>query len=139
MSRRKANIYIDATRYVCRRCKRYTSMKSLEKLSDANVLVDAFKKASAGSIWKSSVQKYEINLLRNIRKTQTELLNGSYQQGDFLEFELNERGHNRRIKALGIADRVVQRALCDNILMPELEKYMVYDNGASQKNKGVDF
>lgn len=139
MSRRKANICIDATRYVCRRYKRYTSMKSLEKLSDANVLVDAFKKASAGSIWKSSVQKYEINLLRNIRKTQTELLNGSYQQGDFLEFELNERGHNRRIKALGIADRVVQRALCDNILMPELEKYMVYDNGASQKNKGVDF
>ena len=114
-------------------------MSNIEKLSDPNNLLEAFKKASDGSIWKASVQKYEINLLKNIRKTQLDLLNGTYKQGPFLEFELNERGHNRRIKALGIADRVVQGSLCNNILIPALEKYLVYDNGASQKNKGVDF
>ena len=115
------------------------AMNNIENISDPNKLVDAFNKAAAGSIWKSSVQKYEVNLLKNIRKTQLALENGTYKQGDFLEFELNERGHNRRIKALGIADRVVQRALCDEVLIPALTKYMIYDNGASQKNKGVDF
>jgi hypothetical protein len=114
-------------------------MNNLEKLADPNNLLEAFHHASSGSNWKASVQKYEINLLKNTRKTQLSLLDGTYQQGEFLEFELNERGHNRRIKALGITDRVVQRSLCDNVLMPELEKYMVYDNGASQKGKGVDF
>lgn len=114
-------------------------MKYIDRITDANNLVDAFRKASAGSIWKSSVQKYEMNLLKNVRKTQLDLRAGKYKQGEFLEFELNERGHNRRIKALGIADRVVQRTLCDEVLVPELQKYFVYDNGASQKNKGVDF
>lgn len=114
-------------------------MNNLEKLADPNNLIEAYKRASSGSDWKASVQKYEINLLKNIRKTQLDLLNGTYKQGEFLEFELNERGHNRRIKALGIADRVVQRSFCDNILIPTLQKYLVYDNGASQKNKGVDF
>lgn len=114
-------------------------MNNLEKLADPNNLIEAFDRASDGSSWKASVQKYEMNLLKNIRKTQLDLLNGTYKQGDFLEFELNERGHNRRIKALGIADRVVQRSLCDNVLIPALEKHLVYDNGASQKNKGVDF
>ena len=114
-------------------------MNNLEKLSDPNNLLEAFKRASDGSSWKCSVQKYEINLLKNIRKTQLDLLSGNYKQGDFLEFELNERGHNRRIKALGIADRVVQRSLCDNVLIPALEKHLIYDNGASRKEKGVDF
>lgn len=114
-------------------------MSNLDAISDPNNLLDAFRKASNGSIWKSSVQKHEINLLKNIRQTQLDLQNSHYRQGEFLEFELNERGHNRHIKALGIADRVVQRALCDEVLMPQLGKYLIYDNGASQKDKGVEF
>lgn len=114
-------------------------MTNIDKLSDANNLIKAFNDASVGSIWKSSVQRYEINLLKNVRNTQIGLRNGTYKQGAFYEFELNERGHNRRIKALGIKDRVIQRSLCDNILTPDLSKYLVHDNGASQKNKGVDF
>ena len=114
-------------------------MSNLDAISDPNNLLDAFRKASNGSIWKSSVQKYEINLLKNIRQTQLDLQNNNYRQGEFLEFELNERGHNRHIKALGIADRVVQRALCDEVLMPQLGRYLIYDNGASQKDKGVEF
>lgn len=114
-------------------------MKTIEDLSNPNNLFEAFRKASEGSNWKKSVQKYELNLLKNIRKTQLALNSDKYEQGAFLEFELNERGHNRRIKALGIADRVVQRSLCDNILLPELERYMIHDNGASRSGRGVDF
>ena len=114
-------------------------MNYLERVANPNNLYEAFKKASKGSNWKLSVQRYEANLLTNIRKTELELLDGSYKQGPFLEFEVNERGHNRQIKAPGIADRVVQGSLCNNVLLPELRKYLIYDNGASLKNKGVDF
>lgn len=114
-------------------------MTNIEKLADANVLIDSFNKAKKGSIWKYSVQKYEVNLLKNTRQLQKDLLSGNYRQGNFLEFELNERGHNRRIKALGVADRVVQRGLCDEILLPTFRKYLIYDNGASLKNRGIHF
>ena len=38
-----------------------------------------------------------------------------------------------------ISDRVLQRALCDYVLNPELFKYLIYDNGASVKGKGIEF
>ena len=57
----------------------------------------------------------------------------------FVEFELNERGKKRHIKSLHISDRVLQRALCDYILEPSIRKYLIYDNGASIKGKGIDF
>lgn len=96
-------------------------------------------KCSQGSIWKESVQRYEMNLLFETRKLQLALENGSYKQKPFNEFELNERGKTRDIKAFNISDRVVQRSFCDNILTPELQKYYIYDNGASVKGKGEAF
>ena len=38
-----------------------------------------------------------------------------------------------------ISDRVVQRSVCDNVLVPELSKYLTYDNGASMEGKGIHF
>lgn len=113
--------------------------KNIEILSDANSLINAFNLAKKGSIWKESVQKYEANLLRNTYNLQTALRDGSYKQKEFYEFILQERGKTRYIKSMHISDRVVQRSLCDNILIPNLRKYLIYDNGASLKNKGIDF
>lgn len=36
-------------------------------------------------------------------------------------------------------DRVVRHALCDNILAPYLKPYLIHNNGASQKGKGISF
>ncbi len=113
--------------------------KDMEILSDANSLIKAFNLAKKGSIWKESVQKYEMNLLRNTYNLQTMLRNGEYKQKEFYEFVLQERGKIRFIKSMHISDRVVQRSLCDNILLPKLKQYLIYDNGASLKNKGIDF
>ena len=38
-----------------------------------------------------------------------------------------------------IRDRVVQKALCDYVLLPKVAPYLIYDNGASIKQKGIDF
>lgn len=119
--------------------------KNLDKYSDLNILCDAnlhiksFNKCKKGSIWKESVQRYEMNLLKNINNQITAIQNGTYEQLPFNEFTLNERGKIREIKATHIDDRVVLGNLCDNILIPKIAKYLIYDNGASLKGKGVYF
>ena len=114
-------------------------MKDMRSVYDANSLIDAFNKSKKGTAWKESVQRYEANLLRNVNKTQKEPKDGTYEQMGFYEFDLNERGHVRHIKSMHISDRVVQRSVCDNVLVPELSKYLTYDNGASMEGKGIHF
>ena len=114
-------------------------MKDMRSVYDANSLIDAFNKSKKGTAWKESVQRYEANLLRNVNKTQKELKDGTYEQKDFYEFKLHERGKTRHIKSMHISDRVVQRSVCDNVLVPELSKYLIYDNGASMEGKGIHF
>lgn len=113
--------------------------KYFDVVSDANTLIAAFDNAKKGSRWKYSVQKYEVNLLQNTLKAQKAIRGGTYEQMPYYEFSLCERGKTRPIKSLHISDRVIQRALCDSVLVKELEKYLIYDNGASMKNKGIDF
>ena len=110
----------------------------LNKISNANVLMDSFYKSRKNSIWKNSVQQYEANLLKNIRKTQIELREKTYKQSPFDCFFLCERGKDRYVRSISFYDRVVQRALCDQ-LTPLVNPYLIYDNGASIKNRGIDF
>ena len=110
----------------------------INKISNSNVLINSFYEAKKNSSWKNSVQQYEANLLRNIRKTQLELRDKTYKQGEFYNFYLCERGKERYVRSISFYDRVIQRALCDQ-LNPIVEPYLIYDNGASVKNKGIDF
>lgn len=50
-----------------------------------------------------------------------------------------ERGKIRHITGEQIQDRIVKHALCDEILNPAIEKYLIFDNGASLVGKGIDF
>ena len=111
----------------------------MDLISDPDALYDAFKKAKSGSDWKESVIRYWYGIWWNILNTQADLNNGSYRQKDFVEFDISERGKHRHIKSIHISDRVVQRSLCDNVLMPRTQPLLIYDNGASQENKGIDF
>lgn len=111
----------------------------IDRVYNLNSLYDAFQLSKKGSSWKSSVQKYESDLLRNIYKTKVQLQDGSYKQKPFFEFDLNERGKHRHIKSLHISDRVVQRSLCDNTLVPQTKNKLIYDNGASVEGKGISF
>lgn len=115
------------------------SMTYLEKISDANSLFDAFRMAKKGSDWKTSVQRFEANLLRNIYALRKSLRDGTYRQKPFYEFIICERGKIRPIRSQPIEDRVIQRSLCDNALLPVLRPYFIYDNGASLQGKGITF
>ena len=96
-------------------------------------------KAKVGSDWKPQVQKFEMNLLTELVKLQEELQNKTFKLSPPNEFILSERGRTRVISGDHIRDRVVKRALCDEVLTPSIEKYLIHDNGASLKGKGVGF
>ena len=49
------------------------------------------------------------------------------------------RGKKRRIRSVHISERVVQKSVNHNCLLPILSNSLIYDNGASLKGKGVDF
>jgi hypothetical protein len=119
-----------------------------EKLSpydDFNLLLDpdnlwkAFQQSRKGVAWKESVQRYEMNLLRNIAETRRRLLSGESVQSGFVEFNINERGKTRHIRSIHIFERVIQKTLCDQILVHLLGNSLIHDNGASVKGKGVHF
>lgn len=108
-------------------------------MTDANALLDAYKKSQDRCGWKGSTQRYGMDLLKNTLSLQKELRTGQYKQLPFVEFKLSERGKTRHIKSVYIRDRVVQRALCDEALIEPLKKYLIHDNGASLEGKGVAF
>lgn len=68
-----------------------------------------------------------------------ELLNGTYAPGTGRQFVQIERGKARPIKAPSMKDRIVQKALNQTVLLPEVLPRLIYDNGASVKGKGNDF
>lgn len=110
-----------------------------DKMTSATALYNAFQKCKKDSDWKGSVQFFEMYLLRNIAELQRDLRTFQYRQKPFVQFTLHERGKTRCIKSVHIRDRVVQRALCDEVLVPVLTRSLVYDNGAGTKGKGVSF
>lgn len=114
-------------------------MEDLEKVYNANALITAFRKCKKNTAWKESVQRYEANLLINILHSQRKIKELDYAQAPVHEFNIRERGKPRHIKAVSVADRVVQRSVCDNLLLPKIRPLLIYDNSASLKGKGVDF
>ena len=111
----------------------------METITDLNVLYDAFEASMKGSSWKAEPQKFEHEWLSEITKLKHELEEKTYKTSPGSEFKLNERGKIRHIHGGRVRDRVVRHALCDEILAPSLKPYLIYNNGASQKDKGVDF
>lgn len=114
-------------------------MNDYEKLIDMNYLAAAFKKSKKESSWKDSVQKVENNKLYYLSEIKQKIESGTYQPYPTNQFVLHDKGKIRLIKALDVRDRIVLHVLCDEIINKRMEKYLIYDNGASQIGKGMSF
>lgn len=112
---------------------------SFDRVTDIDNLNLAFQQAKKNVHWKESVQRYEMNRISNIYETRRKLLSGENIQQGFIKFTLRERGKIRQIRGIQIAERVIQKCLCDQVLVPILSRPLIYDNGASLKGKGVTF
>lgn len=109
------------------------------KLNDLNLLYESYIASMRGSAWKKEPQQFSINFLSEIVKLKEELENHTYKTLKGVEFTLNERGKIRHIHGSRMRDRVVRHALCDGELNNVLKPYLIWNNGASQKNKGISF
>lgn len=108
-------------------------------ISDLNVLYDAFKASMKGSAWKEEPQRFESDFLSELVKLKDELESHEYKTTKGTEFLLNERGKPRYIHGSRMRDRVVRHALCDTELSNTLEPYLIHNNAASRKGKGISF
>lgn len=108
-----------------------------EIVSDANNLYRAYKVSVKSSKWKETTQKFMMNFLRYIFEIQDDIINRTLQNGAMQEFTLHERGRIRPITSIQIRDRIVRHVLCDDILLPEVKKHIIYDNCASIKGRGI--
>lgn len=108
-------------------------------MADANNLYNAYRNSIKGSKWKESTQRYMLNYLHNIFEIQDSIHDRTLENGTPRIFTLLERGHPRIISSLPMKDRVVRHVLCDDLLLPEVRKHIIYDNSASLKNRGISF
>lgn len=106
---------------------------------DANAIYEAGSKAMKGSPFKYGTQLFEMNHLLRTAEIQRDLMNGTYQPAPGQKFIIRERGKTRYITSNSMVDKTVNHLLCDDVLTPAIKPYLIYDNGASQKGKGVSF
>ncbi len=97
------------------------------------------RKCCNGVRWKQSTQNFEWHLFSGTAKRRRKILNGKWKPGKTAHFILHERGKIRPIDAPHINDRQIHKALTKNVLAPLYGPGMIYDNGASQRGKGLHF
>ena len=119
--------------------KKYESEQHFSEVFSYKNLYKSYLKCRRGVAWKSSTQKYISQAPLNVYRTYEQLKKGTYKSKGFYEFDLYERGKKRHIRSVTIDERVVQKCLCDNSLVPAVTRSFIYDNGASMEGKGYHF
>ena len=100
----------------------------------------ALRKCNSGVSFKASVQNYNCTAATRMERDRLAVLTGKVPPiSSSYKVRIKERGRTRIITPIRIADRMIQRVLCDYALVPMVQRRLIYDNGASMKNKGVQF
>lgn len=114
-------------------------MLSFEELFSLDMINTCAYECTRQSRWKETTQRYLSNLLLNNIELRDEVLSGNYKVRQTVDFTLNERGHIRQIEAPVVRDRIVQKTITNNILIPLLRPCLIYDNFASLEMRGTSF
>lgn len=122
-----------------RREKLNQQKTSFERFCSFDALYDSSYRVCRNVRWKDSTINFEENRIETILQTEADLRACEYKQLVFSCFSIIERGKPRDIRACHINDRLVQNALCEQSLLPELTPKFIYDNCATLKNRGIDF
>lgn len=111
-------------------------MTDFEKVIDFNNMYKAFRRAKCGKGYKKSSARFNLSALDGINTLITQLKDKTYRVSDYSEFKVYEP-KERIIQTTSFKDKVVQHSLCDNVIMPRLQRVFIYDNCAGQKEKGT--
>lgn len=129
------------------RRKKLRMKKNIERSNKCNIN-DAFvfhkvmyyaDKCCKGVGYKKSTQNFKLRMFTSIATTCRNIKTKNYIVGKTYKFVINERGKIRNIDAPHISDRLVHKVLSNEILLPIYSPHIIYDNGASIKDKGFNF
>ena len=136
----KARIERDKLRRQQKKQEKYKQFDNFENVINYTNYYSALKKCIKGVGWKGSVQRYVQNSVIEIDKTIQSLYQGQLPKFTSTKsIVIRERGKARKIVPVTISDRMTQRVLCDFAMTPVIYDSLIYDNGASMPNKGVEF
>lgn len=113
-------------------------MTDFEKVIDFNNMYQAFRKAKRGKGYKRSSARFNLAALDGIHALIAQLQAKTYRVSDYNEFKVYEP-KERVIQTTSFKDKVIQHSLCDNVIMPRLQRVFIYDNCAGQIGKGTLF
>ncbi|MCI8749496.1 MAG: hypothetical protein HFH67_16835 [Lachnospiraceae bacterium] len=107
-----------------------------EKVVDFGNLYQAYLKSKSSKGFSKSSQKFQVLALDGIHQIKRRLETKTYQVSKYNEFTIYEP-KERVIKACSFVDKIVQHSLCDNVLIPRLNKEFIQTNYAGQIGKGT--
>jgi retron-type reverse transcriptase len=113
-------------------------MTDYQKIYSFDSLYRAYRKARRGKRWKGAAAKFEVNLLEALNLLSRQLEAKTYRLSPYNTFEVFEP-KRRVVMSNAYKDKVVQHALCDNVLSPALTRSFITDNYASQEGKGTHY
>ena len=114
-------------------------MATLQGLTELGNLCQCTLKCTRQSRWKETTQRYLADMLIRNVELQDDVLSGRYRVSPTTDFSINERGRMRWIEAPVVRDRGVQKSLMEQVLLPSLRPYVIYDNYASLAERGTAF
>lgn len=119
--------------------KRQKAPESIRQIANLSALYKAVQLSSRLVKWKQSVQRFNIHILFKIYSLKKDLLAGKDIRKGFTHFFISERGKKRKIQSVKFSERVVQKAVCSEILTPRFANSFIKENSASQTGKGTLF
>lgn len=110
-----------------------------DTLCDGKILFYYLLECRRGVHWKHSVQVYSLYGVANVAKLSEKMKRQEWNFAPYKRFTIRERGKIRNIQAASMEERIVQKALCREFLIPLLSKNLIFDNGATIRGKGIGF
>ena len=112
---------------------------TIDTVANYNNLYNAALESSHGVTWKYSVQQYFKKLFSNIAHTREDLLFDKDIRKPLSYFDVTERGKIRHIAAPKFSERVIQKSLAQNVLIPAITPILTSGCGANIKGRGTDY
>ena len=113
-------------------------MTDFEKVIDFENMYRAYRRSKSGKGYKESSARFTVKALEGVNLLIEQLKTRTYRIAPYNEFKVYEP-KERVIQTTSFKDKVVQHSLCDNVLLPRLERIFIYDNCAGQRGKGTLF
>lgn len=110
-----------------------------KEICDEELLFKTMLECRKGVSWKHSVQSYTLRSVANIARLAETMRAGIWNFPKHRRFLIKERGKVRSVNAASMDERIAQKAVCQNVLIPLLSRSFIHDNGAVLKGKGTAF